>query len=101
MPIRYFSEGIDFKPKHLKKTADWIVKSAFKEKAKIKSVNYIFCTDDFLLALNQSFLKHNTLTDIITFDYSESKQSLEGEIYISVERIEENAAKFKRTTDEE
>lgn len=101
MPIRYFSEGVDFKPKHPRKTAEWIIKSASREKARIRSVNYIFCSDDYLLTLNQSFLKHNTLTDIITFDYSESKRKLEGEIYISIDRVQENAIKFNRTVDDE
>jgi probable rRNA maturation factor len=54
-------------------------------------VSYIFCTDNFLLELNQKFLGHNTLTDILTFVISEKKSPVIGEIYISIERVKENA----------
>jgi probable rRNA maturation factor len=58
------------------------------------SFNYIFCTDDFLLQMNQQYLQHDTLTDIITFDLSDNEQQLTGEIYISVDRVRENAEKY-------
>lgn len=54
----------------------------------------MFCTDDYLLSLNQQFLDHNTLTDILTFTLSESGAPVESEIYISIERVRENAASF-------
>ena len=101
MPIRYFSEEADFTLEHPRKTTKWINTVALKEKASVKAINYVFCPDSFLLQLNQDFLKHNTFTDIITFDYSSSRKSLEGEIYISLDRIKENALKFKSTLDEE
>jgi len=101
MPIRYFSEETGFTLEHPRKTTKWINAIALKERASVKAINYIFCTDSFLLQLNQDFLKHNTFTDIITFDYSSSRKSLEGEIYISLDRIKENALKFKSTPDEE
>lgn len=65
------------------------------EKHQLKEINYIFCSDFFLLNLNQDFLNHDTLTDIITFDNSENKIMLEGEVYISIDRVKENASKFK------
>jgi len=101
MPIRYFSEEADFTLEHPRKTTKWINTVALKEKVSVKAINYVFCPDSFLLQLNQDFLKHNTFTDIITFDYSSSRKSLEGEIYISLDRIKENAFKFKSTLDEE
>lgn len=101
MPIRFFSEDTDFALKHPRKTSSWINQTAKKEKSSIKDINYIFCSDSYLLELNQDYLAHNTLTDIITFDYSTSKKELEGEIYISIDRISENAFKFKREFDEE
>lgn len=58
-------------------------------------LTYVFCDDDYLLEKNQVFLNHNTLTDIITFDLSETEQELRGEIYISIDRVRENAAKFE------
>lgn len=57
-------------------------------------LSYIFCTDNYLLEKNIEFLNHNTLTDIITFDLSEKDTELCGEIYISIDRIQENAGKF-------
>ena len=56
-----------------------------------KSVSYIFCTDEFLLKLNQQYLKHDTLTDILTFTLSGTSLPIVSEIYISIERVKENA----------
>lgn len=93
MPIRFFSEDVAFKIKRPRDTARWIKLSAQKEKHTISDITYIFCSDKFLLQLNQKFLHHETLTDIITFDYS-AGGTIAGEIYISIERVEENALKF-------
>lgn len=60
------------------------------EKRKLESLTYIFCSDEYLLKINQDFLKHNYYTDIISFDMSEGK-NITGEIYISVDRVKENA----------
>lgn len=57
-------------------------------------LTYIFCSDEHLLGINQQFLKHNTYTDIITFDLGEYDDEVIGEIYISVDRVADNAAKF-------
>jgi probable rRNA maturation factor len=67
----------------------------------INEINYIFCSDSYLLSLNKGFLKHNTLTDIITFDNSEGTGSMEGEIYISIERVKENATKYDVSFEDE
>lgn len=67
----------------------------------IDAVNYIFCNDDYLFQINRSYLKHNTYTDIITFELSERHQPLLADIYISIERVRENAKTFSSTfTDE-
>ena len=94
MPIRFFYEEIDYKIEHPRKITQWIIESAKREKRSISEINYIFCTDNFLLRLNQDFLGHNTLTDIITFDNSIGKE-ISGEIYISLERVRENSKKFR------
>jgi probable rRNA maturation factor len=99
--IHFFSEAINFKLPHPRKTTVWINLVAKKEKRTIKEINYIFCSDEYLLQLNQGFLHHKTLTDIITFDNSEGKKALEGEIYISIERVKENALKFKTDFEDE
>lgn len=73
----------------LKKSAlikKWIEKVAAKEKRTIGDLSYVFMSDEELLKINQQFLKHNTYTDIITFDYSENKK-ISGEIFISVDRV--------------
>ncbi len=59
-------------------------------------ISYVFCDDEFLLSINKEFLSHDTFTDIISFDYSLDKE-VHGEIYISVERVRENAERFKST----
>ena len=93
--ILFFSEDISFTLSKPRRTSNWIKLIAKKEKREVLDVSYIFCSDSFLLQLNQQYLNHNTLTDIITFDYSEGAKQLEGEIYISIDRVKENAKKFK------
>lgn len=63
-------------------------------------LNYIFCDDDYLLKLNVEFLEHDTLTDIISFDYTMGKL-ISGDIFISVERVDENAKIFNQTIENE
>ncbi len=93
--INYFSQKPRFKLSNSKKTSSWIKKTIDKEGAKLISLNYIFCSDEYLAEMNIQFLKHNTLTDIITFNYNPSKTEIEGEIYISVDRVRENAQTFE------
>ena len=62
-----------------------------KENRTIDEINIVFCADEYLLQINQQFLNHDTYTDIISFDYTEKKGPLNGEIYISVDRVKENA----------
>lgn len=76
------------------KLSIWILSVIDSEGFKEGEINYIFCDDDYLLKLNKEFLKHNTLTDIISFDYSMGKQ-IHGDIYISIDRVMENSNKFK------
>lgn len=99
--LNFFSNEVRFKLKNPRKVKFWIKRVVESEGSGIREINYIFCTDSYLLSLNQGFLKHNTLTDIITFDTSEDTSSLEGEIYISVERVKENAKKYGVPFDDE
>ena len=62
-----------------------------KEKKVVTSLRYIFCSDKYLLSINQQFLQHNDYTDIITFNLATGKTPVEGEIYISMDRVKENA----------
>ena len=65
-----------------------------KERKSLGEIHYIFCSDGYLLEINKQYLKHNYYTDIITFDLSESRAEISGEVYISVDRVKDNAAKF-------
>lgn len=94
MAIQFSYFQTRFKLSHPKKTAAWIERVVKSEKSGIESLSYVFCSDRYLLGINQQYLDHDTLTDIITFDYSESPKKLEGEIYISIPRVRENASKL-------
>ena len=80
--------------------SNWISKVIESENKKEGEINYIFCDDEYLLEINQQYLDHDTLTDIISFDYSVGNE-LHGDIFISVERVRENAEDFKVSFDEE
>ena len=76
--------------------------TSFKISAQKIRLTYIFCNDEYLLKINQQFLNHDTLTDVITFDLSEVPETLIlGEIYISIDRVKENAKEFSTNYDEE
>jgi rRNA maturation RNase YbeY len=74
--------------------SEWITKVVEEENCKLEEINYIFCDDNYLHKLNLEFLNHDTLTDIISFDYSVGKV-IQGDIFISIERVTENAHDFK------
>ncbi|MGC3948254.1 MAG: rRNA maturation RNase YbeY [Chryseolinea sp.] len=88
--IQFFNKGTAFKLPSPRKTSNWITRVATGEGAEIGELNYIFCSDKFLLGINQQYLDHDTYTDIITFDLGEG-ETVNGEIYISVPRVRENA----------
>jgi rRNA maturation RNase YbeY len=91
--ITFTNLDIKFTLKNKKIIKQWIIETIKNEKKECGQIAYMFCSDDYLLDLNQRFLNHNTYTDIITFDYSEEK-ILNGEIYISIDRVKENAKNF-------
>ncbi|MCF8319932.1 MAG: rRNA maturation RNase YbeY [Flavobacterium sp.] len=78
----------------------WLSEVILSENKKEGEINYIFCDDDYLLEINQQYLEHDTLTDIISFDYSVGNE-INGDIFVSVERVKENASDYKVTFDEE
>ncbi|PQJ31494.1 rRNA maturation RNase YbeY [Nonlabens arenilitoris] len=78
----------------------WLEAVAVSEQKSIGDLSYVFCTDDFLLELNKKYLDHDTLTDIITFDYCDD-YLIHGEIYISVDRVKDNAKDFNVTFNDE
>lgn len=92
--INFFEEDIRFKLKDKAKVKEWVKTTIEAEGYKLKELNYIFCSDKYLLQINQQYLDHDTYTDIVTFDNSEKEKTIEGDIFISIERIRENAEKF-------
>lgn len=96
MPASFYQQDTDARLKDKRKLSAFLDGLVHKHLKNIKKVglSYIFCSDEYLLQINQAFLDHDTLTDIITFDLSERSGELAGEIYISIERVKENAVKF-------
>lgn len=92
--ITFFEEDITYKLKHKTSVRQWITETIHAEGYKLKELNYIFCTDDYLLQINRQYLDHDTYTDIITFDNSAIEKLIVGDIFISIDRIRENATKF-------
>jgi rRNA maturation RNase YbeY len=97
--IHFFKADVAFAPKQKNILRQWMAKVAKKHQCQIDQLDFIFCSDAYLLNINQQFLAHDTFTDIITFDYSVpskvTKKAISGEIYISIDRIKENAKTFK------
>lgn len=89
--IRFYVHEIDFRLWDQRNLKAWISTTIEQAAFHIEALNYIFCSDDYLLEINKQHLQHDYYTDIITFDYSEKPTSLEGEFYISIDRIRENA----------
>lgn len=92
--IRFFEEDIAYKLKQKAAVKQWITETIIAEGYKLKELTYIFCSDNYLLQINQQYLNHDTYTDIITFDNSDIASTIIGDIFISIDRIRENAAKF-------
>lgn len=92
--VNFFEEDISFDLKNKNKVKAWVKSTIAAEGYKLQELNYIFCSDAYLLRMNQQYLDHDTYTDIITFDNSEKEKVIEGDIFISIERIRENASKF-------
>lgn len=86
---------------HRKLVEQTLVKLFRKEGKEVNSLAIIFCTDEYLLSINQQFLKHDTYTDIISFNYAELNYAVLGELYISIDRVKENARQLKVSFEQE
>lgn len=95
-----FNYELDFKLPNEEEVSVWISSVISSEDFKEGDINYIFCNDEYLLNLNVEFLKHDSLTDIISFDYSVGKE-LHGDIFISIERVIDNAKSFEVSFEKE
>ena len=99
--IQFFEEDITYKLKNKTAVRKWITEAIVAEGFKLAELTYVFCSDEYLLQINQQYLNHDTYTDIITFDNSDENSTIAGDIFISIERIKENAAKFTVTEAQE
>lgn len=95
-----FNYETDFELGNEEAYIDWISKVILSENKKEGEINFIFCDDDYLHKLNVEYLDHDTLTDVISFDYSVGSE-LHGDVYISTERVADNAMDFKVTFEDE
>jgi probable rRNA maturation factor len=99
--IQFFEEDITYTLKQKTAVRQWVTETITAEGYKLKELTYIFCSDSYLLQINQQYLNHDTYTDIITFDNSDIAKTIIGDIFISIDRIRENALKFSHTEADE
>ena len=95
-----FNYETDFLIPNEETIAKWITNTIADEGFKLEEINYVFCDDEYLHKLNVEFLNHDTLTDVISFDYTVGKL-IQGDIFISVERVRENALEFNTAFENE
>lgn len=93
--INYFTQDISFTFSNRRNISGWIKRAINTEGKALKELNVIFCSDEYLLKINIEFLNHKTYTDIVTFDNSDHGDEIAGDVFISVERVKENALVLK------
>lgn len=98
--ISFYYENIDFNLSNESSDISWISEAIECESLEVGVLTFVFCDDGYLYKMNVEFLDHDTLTDVITFDYCE-EGIISGDIFISVDRVRENAEEFKVSFDEE
>jgi len=99
--IHFFTEDTTYQLRQRTEIRSWLKSIAKKEKYSILELNYIFCSDEYLLQINKDFLDHDYYTDIITFDNSEVKGKIEGDIFVSIDRVRDNAQQQKTSLKDE
>lgn len=92
-PIQYHAEDIDFELHQTGQVSDWLTAVVAQEQGQLLMLNFIFCSDAYLHNINLEYLKHDDYTDVITFPYADPPQ-IHGDIFISIERVRENAHQF-------
>ncbi len=101
MAINFAPHEVKLNLKNRTKLKTFIKDLFAREGQGLKNLQYVFCTDEYLLQINQEFLQHDTLTDIVTFELGEDPDVTEGEVYISIDRVKENAMKFNVAEEQE
>ncbi len=98
--VEFHSASIEFSPNHENMLRAWIGDAVNRENLTLVSLSFVFCADDYLLSINKNYLDHVDYTDVITFDYTED-DGIVGEIYISIDRVKENAGIFQQPFENE
>lgn len=99
--VNFFNEETNYTLKNKRAIKAWVAATITSEGYTLQELNFILCSDEYLLGINQEYLNHDTYTDVITFDNSEELKTIVGDIFISIERIKENALTFKHTIAQE
>ena len=99
--INFHCEEIEFKVKHPTKIKRWLKETIIAEGFELAEINYIFSSDEYIHKINLKYLDHDTLTDIITFDNSEIENLIEGDIFVSIDRVNDNAKDFNSPFEQE
>lgn len=99
--INFFTEDTNYTLKGKNAVKKWISETILSEGYQLAELNFIFCSDDYLLRINQDFLQHDYYTDVITFDNSEELKTILGDIFISIDRVRDNAKQNGATTFDE
>ncbi|AUD02195.1 rRNA maturation RNase YbeY [Spirosoma pollinicola] len=99
--IRFFNEDVPYKLPQKQATRQWLKQQAEVEGYVVGDLNYIFCSDEHVLQVNRDYLQHDYYTDIITFDQSEEEGKIEGDIFVSVDRVLDNASQLAITAEQE
>ncbi|MGB1204107.1 MAG: rRNA maturation RNase YbeY [Chitinophagales bacterium] len=97
----HIEEPLKYEIKQKKLIKKVLLETIIAENYELESLNFILCTDEYLHKMNVQYLQHDTLTDVITFDNSETEEEITGDIFISIERVVENATIFETTTEKE
>jgi len=100
MGIQYFSEDVPLPKIEKRKSTRWIKSTILSEGKRVGDISFIFCSDNYLLEVNKTYLDHDYFTDIITFDYVEG-MLINGDIFISIDRVLDNSVEFKTTFENE
>jgi probable rRNA maturation factor len=98
--IQFHFEEVRFELPHPERLQEWIRKIIARERCRLSSLNFIFCRDSYLHQINARYLDHDSLTDIITFPYQEPPM-VEGDVFISIDRVRENAESYDAAFHEE
>ncbi len=99
--IEFFEADIEYQLDSTDDIRRWLTGLVSEEKCGIEKIQYIFCSDDYLLDINKQYLDHDYYTDIITFPLNNSKTAIHSDIYISIERVAENAKSYNVSTTQE